>query len=245
MALPSSGTISASMINTELGRSSTAEFSLNTARQGGYGALNPYSPALPPSTGQVSFASWYSYCHTCTTLYSFTVYQAGQHAGTRNFLSAASACSGTRDYPRTLYSSSSTLGVGSSLYYINGTQYVAYTINDAGGGEEIWLYDGTGAKPIRLTNAGSNVIDSAGACSFYWPNAKFGNDFFNLCFETPTPVYTVSSSVGVNTIIYLDAALTVALGSADYISIPDISGGLIWNIALFTGQITGDTGSTC
>lgn len=146
MALPGSGTITAAMINTELGRSSTATFSINAARNGDYVALNPYSPTLPPSTGTVSFASWYGYCQSC---------------------------------------------------------------------------------------------------SFYWPNAKFGNDFFNVCFETPTPVYTISPTVGVNTIIYLDPGLTTALGSADYISIPDVSGGLIWNIALTTGQITGDTGNTC
>ena len=61
MALPSSGTISMDMIRIELGVPTQSPFGLNEARNGTYVALNPNSPTLPPSSGQVSLSDWYSY----------------------------------------------------------------------------------------------------------------------------------------------------------------------------------------
>lgn len=64
MALPSSGIISMNDIRVELGVPSQAPFGLNEARSGTYVTLNTGSPTLPPSTGQVSLSSWYSYSQT-------------------------------------------------------------------------------------------------------------------------------------------------------------------------------------
>lgn len=80
--------------------------------------------------------------------------------------------------------------------------------------------------------------------SYEWTDAKYGTDFFNVCFELSQSVYTSTPTIGVTTIIYTDPGLTTFLGSADYISIPAASSGLIWNISTI-GEITGDTGSTC
>lgn len=68
MPLPSSGTISMSQINTELGRSSTAQISLDTAENGGYAAINNCSTYKPSSTNPASISEWYRYNHaqTCT-----------------------------------------------------------------------------------------------------------------------------------------------------------------------------------
>ena len=43
MAMPSSGPISMSQINTELGRSSTATITLDSAENGGYAIINQCS----------------------------------------------------------------------------------------------------------------------------------------------------------------------------------------------------------
>lgn len=161
MALPGSGTITAAAINTELGRSSTAQFSIAIAANGGYGALNPYSPSLPSSSSNINFASWYNYCHTCTTLYSFTIYIA-DNKFTSGWSSDIAACSGVRDYPWTVYSSSSTLGVGSTLYYLSSGVYYPFVLYDYD--PYLWIYDGTGAKPIKMTNYGSNVVSTVGSC---------------------------------------------------------------------------------
>ena len=50
MPLPSSGQIAASQINTELGRSSTAQMSIVDARNGSYATINDAS-GFRPTTG--------------------------------------------------------------------------------------------------------------------------------------------------------------------------------------------------
>ena len=64
MALPSSGQISMSQINTELGRSSTAQISLDTAENGGYGAINTNSSSRPNASNPAAMSEWYSYNHS-------------------------------------------------------------------------------------------------------------------------------------------------------------------------------------
>jgi len=65
MTLPASGSsISMSQINTELGRSSTATISLDTAENGGYGAINTCSSPFPLSANPASMSEWYSYNHS-------------------------------------------------------------------------------------------------------------------------------------------------------------------------------------
>ena len=67
MALPFSGQISTSQINTELGRTSTSEISLDTAENGGYVTLNTNSCFLPDSANPASMSEWYGYDHNATT----------------------------------------------------------------------------------------------------------------------------------------------------------------------------------
>lgn len=164
MALPTSGTISMSAIRTELGIPSQAPFSLLTARNGGYVPLNPYSPTLPTSSPVVSLSAWYGYCHTCTTLYSFTIYTSANHPGSYGWDTAAEACNGTRSYPLTVYSSSSSITVGSTLYLLSGGVYYPLQVNLFVGQTQLWIFDGTGSKPIRLTSDTSNVIAETGTC---------------------------------------------------------------------------------
>lgn len=67
MALQASGAISMSQINTELQRSATATISLDTAEDGGYGAINQSSSSRPSSSNPASMSEWYGYNHTASS----------------------------------------------------------------------------------------------------------------------------------------------------------------------------------
>lgn len=64
MALQSSGPISLSQINLELGRSSTSTISLSLAETGTYAMINQASPSRPSGTTPSSLSEWYSYNHS-------------------------------------------------------------------------------------------------------------------------------------------------------------------------------------
>lgn len=64
MALPSSGQISMSQIRTELGIPSQAPFSLDTAENGGYVAINQNSTSRPSASNPAAMSEWYSYDHS-------------------------------------------------------------------------------------------------------------------------------------------------------------------------------------
>ena len=64
MAIPSSGTIGVSQhLNRELGRGISSTFSIDTAENGGYGAINTNSSSRPSSANPASFSEWYGYDH--------------------------------------------------------------------------------------------------------------------------------------------------------------------------------------
>ena len=66
MALQSSGSISLSQINTELGRSSNAQIGVNLAENGSYATINKCSPLRPFAPNPARFSEWYSYNHSAT-----------------------------------------------------------------------------------------------------------------------------------------------------------------------------------
>jgi len=66
MAMPSSGPISMSQINTELGRSSNAQISLDSAENGGYATINQCSVSKPVLTNPAKLSEWYSYNHSAS-----------------------------------------------------------------------------------------------------------------------------------------------------------------------------------
>lgn len=67
MALPSSGEISLSDVNTELGRTSTAEIAMQTAEQGDYVAINSSSTNKPDGTSPFALSEWYGYDHSASS----------------------------------------------------------------------------------------------------------------------------------------------------------------------------------
>jgi len=66
MALPSSSTIAMSQINTELGRSASATISLDTAENGGYGAINQNSLSRPNASNPAAMSEWHGYNHSAS-----------------------------------------------------------------------------------------------------------------------------------------------------------------------------------
>lgn len=87
MALQSSGSISASQINTELVRSSSSGISLDSAENGSYAAINSCSPSRPNSSNPASMSEWYGYNHSfaCCTAPTITSVTAGTNSLTINF----------------------------------------------------------------------------------------------------------------------------------------------------------------
>jgi hypothetical protein len=90
MTLVSSGTIRMSDINTELGRSSTATISLDSAENGSYATINTNSTSRPSSTNPASMSEWYGYNHnaaapvTCTNT-SFGFNRTNQNTACSNY----------------------------------------------------------------------------------------------------------------------------------------------------------------
>lgn len=68
MAIPSSGQVKASDLNSELDRTSTSQISLDDARSGVYATINNASGSIPPSTGEISYSDWHGYDHDAITL---------------------------------------------------------------------------------------------------------------------------------------------------------------------------------
>ena len=78
MSLQASGTIKMSEINTELGRSSSATISLDSAESGVYATINTASPSYPDDNRPASMSEWYSYNHTAAASNFFNVINSGQ-----------------------------------------------------------------------------------------------------------------------------------------------------------------------
>ena len=91
MTLPASGSsISMSQINTELGRSSTATISLDSAENGTYVAINTCGPNYPLAANPASLSEWYSYNHSAACGPSAYAFSDGGNSLGQNMLYADS-----------------------------------------------------------------------------------------------------------------------------------------------------------
>ena len=163
MALQSSGTIKMSEINTELGRTSTATISLDSAESGTYGAINTSSASYPNDARPASMSEWYSYDHSAsdTSGYEGTISE-------RSNSDSNEACGGL-EVETTVYKngSSSTPVAGDYIFTDSGlsTNLVPgqgfgawYKYEDVPGGNVPYV--------VYLLEGNSNecVIESVSAC---------------------------------------------------------------------------------
>lgn len=174
MALQSSGTIKMSEINTELGRSSTATISLDTAENGGYATINTASSSYPSSGNPASMSEWYSYNHTASSSSSFTVYSTGfsENSGacvltyndnlTLYYGSGSPACLTTSTYVYTDASQSTPFN-GGNLWYSSKSCSKAYQITDSGYVENI---EDCISVPYGLVSESGAGGESSEACAF-------------------------------------------------------------------------------
>ena len=94
MAIPTSGQTGVSQhLNRELGRSINAQFSIDTAENGGYGAINTNSRSRPSSANPASFSEWYGYDHDAGGGTPVTRVNFGYDTR-NNFQGGADACAG-------------------------------------------------------------------------------------------------------------------------------------------------------
>lgn len=191
--LPSTGTISFNNIRSHIGVPSQTNFSIYGARAGAYGPLNPYATTKPKTVGDARLSDWYSYCHTCTTLYYYTIYVADVIDGFNGWSSAANACAGTRSNPVYAASSSSSLAVGATLYGLlpDGTTYAPFNSRI-----DIWYY--SGGIPFQMTSTSSNTISSVSACT--------GTYSFSL---SPNPILTSTAGSSYGTVTTVGGSVTL------------------------------------
>jgi hypothetical protein len=114
MALPSSGQISFANINTELGRSSTAQIGINEAEYGTYVLINPSSSAKPNGSNPNGIDEWYNYNHNEGVINIKVIYESANNVG--NITSLEIWGSDSSAYPVTITSGTFPLtAVGQSV----------------------------------------------------------------------------------------------------------------------------------
>jgi hypothetical protein len=137
MALPSSGQISFANINTELGRSSTAQIGLNEAEAGTYVLTNSLSSLKPNGSTPNAIDEWYGYNHSENVINIKVNYESAFNVG--NITSLEIIGSDGNGYPVTITSGTFPLtAVGQSVtarttHYDGEYDYETF-IDDEGGG---------------------------------------------------------------------------------------------------------------
>lgn len=161
MALQSSGTIKMSEINTELGRTSTATISLDSAESGTYATINTASASYPNDARPASMSEWYSYDHSAASGYEGTISE-------RSNSDSNEACGGL-EVETTVYKngSSSTPVAGDYIFTDSGLS--TNLVPGQGFGAWYKYEDVTGGNvpyAIYLLEGNSNecVIESVSAC---------------------------------------------------------------------------------
>lgn len=94
MALQTSGEIKMSQINTELGRTSNLQISLDSAERNGYAIINQCSPSRPSGDRPASMSEWYGYNHAASCSGLPQIYLKLIVSGSTVYWTSNTACSG-------------------------------------------------------------------------------------------------------------------------------------------------------
>lgn len=176
MTLQSSGTISMSQINTELGRSSTANISLDTAENGGYGAINIGSTSRPSSNNPAAMSEWYGYNHNAVTATTDVNVALSGYGGADAWLQVRNANTNALVIDAYNPGFNSTIGffatvpVGTPLFVQGSTYYFGFAYFDMSvfiGSNEVFYQNIYGDPPYLFYsfNATSEPIQIYGAAS--------------------------------------------------------------------------------
>jgi hypothetical protein len=114
MALPSSGEIKLSQINTELGRASNATIALDSAERNGYAIINQCSPSRPSGARPASMSEWYGYNHSASCAGLPQIYLGLESSVTSVVWKSRTACAGS------LYNVPGTVNIYFTVVYIAG-----------------------------------------------------------------------------------------------------------------------------
>jgi hypothetical protein len=153
MAIPSSGIITAEMINLELGRSGTASFSLKDACTGVYSPINTNSAFRPDGVAPHTYGEWHGYDHSIPPTARFSYYQ--------DFWELASGdCSAGDGTKISLYTEGSSLGVGDVLS-LTPDPYTGFTNNI----NYSWYSGGSRYRIVVRLISGELTVDNIVFCS--------------------------------------------------------------------------------
>lgn len=154
-----------SQINTELGRSASANISLITAETGGYGAINPCSPSRPDGLVPYTINEWHGYNHTINCCGGSPCYT---HTGWNFAGSCAAACAGP--FTSSVYSCCATLGVNCSMA-VNPTNCQPFYPATSG-----YLSNGTVCYTV-IGNQLESVVNCAGTTTTTTSSGVVCHDF--------------------------------------------------------------------
>ena len=203
MALQASGTIKMSEINTELGRSSSATISLDSAESGTYATINTASASYPNDARPAAISEWYSYDHTASASGFFNVVNSGQDTSGAacaltgpDSLKLYHGTAGVYDCPvigRTVYTDSAqtTAFDGQLEYWYSPTCGKSYLITSSGYIEGVFTcvesgnisddaaLEGEEACPFSMSNlvykSGSSATPSVGET--LWSNSQLSSAY--------------------------------------------------------------------
>ena len=203
MALPSSGTIGMNQIRTELGIPSQAPFSLDTAENEGYVALNQCSANRPNSSNPAAISEWYSYNHSAA-LYTHTGYNLDS--------SCTLACAGP--FTTTFYTCCSTFGVGCILRQ-NSFPYNPISPAISGyisNGSSCWTVNGNSVDAVSACAATTTTTAAPSSCKNYQLTASSFVSYTDCCGTFVSdyyPVgYTFCAQIGTVYGYYIDLGTT-------------------------------------
>jgi hypothetical protein len=121
MTLPRSGELGLRSINQELGRSASAQISLDTAENGGYGAINTFSTSRPNSANPAAISEWYGYNHQARgAVFSCTFSAGSQLTGPGTISGNNTNANGTALLGAYVFGGTGSRSGCESYFYING-----------------------------------------------------------------------------------------------------------------------------
>jgi hypothetical protein len=179
MALPSSGPISFANINTELGRSSTAQIGINEAETGTYVLINPSSTAKPNGSNPNGIDEWYSYNHSEGVINIKVIYESANNVG--NITNLEIIGSDSVGYPVTITSGTFPLTAVGQSVTARTTHY------DGEYDYPIWIDDEYGGAPGSATVSFSLLLSYNNIGGFFDKLVGTRNGTETLCGQLDSP----------------------------------------------------------